>query len=98
MLINCQTEPEGRAVIVEGLKKTTVLRDLQIALTDQADGVELDFLKLVDIEVRAGAGLFFGLCRSVDVLRFPKTFQLCFTLLEMLNGEFERRRTMIHEN
>ena len=99
MLIDLNIEPKGRSVIVESLEKTTCLRDLQAALADdEADGVELDFAKLVDGEVRTGAGLFFGLCRSVDVSRFPKTFQFCFTFLENLNAEFERRRAVIHEN
>ncbi len=74
MLLNIQIESEARANIIEGLQKTTCLRDLQAALSDEADAVELDFSKLVDIEVRAGAGFFFGLCRSVDVARFPKLF------------------------
>jgi len=93
MLIDCQIEPECRAIIIrEALSKTTCLRDLEAALTAEVDAVELDLSKLVDIEVRAGAGLFFGLCRSLDANRFPKTFQFCFTLLENLNAEFERRR------
>jgi len=98
MLLNIQIESEARANIIEGLQKTTCLRDLQAALSDEADAVELDFQRLIDIEVRAVAGLFFGLCRSVDVARFPKTFQLCFGLLENLNAEFERRRAVIHDN
>jgi hypothetical protein len=99
MLIDFRIEPEGRAVITEGLQRTTVLRDLKTALDDdEADSVELDFSKLVDVEIRAAAGLFFGLCRTVDVARFPKTLQFCFTLLENLNAEFERRRAVIHEN
>jgi hypothetical protein len=99
MLIDCHIEPEGRAVIVEGLEKINCLRDLQAALNDdEADGVELDFSKLVDIEVRAAGGMFFGLCRNVDVERFPKTFQICFGLLETLNAEFERRRGQINAN
>lgn len=98
MLLDLKVESEGRAVIIEGLEKTTCLRDVQAALANEADRVELDFSKLVDNEVRAGAGFFFGLCRSVDVARFPKTFQLCFGLLENLNAEFERRRAVIHDN
>ena len=98
MLLNIQIESEARANIIEGLQKTTCLRDVQAALANEVDRVELDFSKLVDIEVRAGARFFFGLCRSVDVARFPKTFQLCFGLLENLNAEFERRRAVIHDN
>jgi len=102
MLIDCRIEPECRAIIVEELSKTSCLRDLQAALADaEAAGVELDLSKLVDIEVRAGAGLFFGLCRKLDKLdvnRFPKTFQFAFTMLENLKAEFERRRAVIHEN
>lgn len=99
MLVSLQFEPECRAIILDGLKKVTVLRDLQASLGDhEASGVDLDFSKLVDIEVRAGAGLFFRLCRKLDVNRFPKTFEFAFTMLENLNAEFERRRAVINEH
>jgi len=99
MLLSLDIEPEGRSVIAEGLQKTTCLRDLQTALTTAAaDAIELDFSKLVDVEVKAAAGFFFGLCRSIDVDRFPKTFQFCFFMVELLNAEFEQRRGSINAN
>jgi len=84
-------EPAGREAIIEGLKKTTVLRDLEAALTAGADATELDFSSLVDVEIKSAAGLFFGLSRSLDLKRFQKTFELSFILLQLLNAEFERR-------
>jgi hypothetical protein len=99
MLLDLDIEPEGAAVILEALKQTTCLRDLQAAFAEpEADAIEFDLAKLVDIEVRAGAGLFFGLCRTIDVARFPNTFHFCFSLLEALNREFERRREGINAN
>jgi hypothetical protein len=97
-LIELNIEPEGKNVILEGLQKTSCLRDLQAALSDQAPAVELDLAKLVDVEIRAAAGLFFGLCRTVDVSCFLKTFQFCCSLLEILSSEFERRRGGVNVN
>ena len=74
MLLNIQIESEARANIIEGLQKTTCLRDLQAALSDEADAVELDFQRLIDIEVRAVAGLFFGLCRRSTLRVSQKLF------------------------
>jgi hypothetical protein len=99
MLISLhRIEPEGRAVILDGLAKIACLRDLQAALAEPgAEAVELDFQNLVDIEVRASAGVFFGLCRSLPI-GYPKTFEFCHSMLELLNAEFDRRRGQINAN
>ena len=57
---------------------------------------KLDLTGLVVTEIKAAAGLFFGLCRSIDVALFPRTFEFCFSLLSILNAEFERRREVLN--
>lgn len=90
-------ETEGRTAILEGLQRLTVLWDFQAALEEpEADGAEVDFTRLIDVEIKTAAGLFFGICRSIDVGRFPQTFTLCFSLLEILNAEFDRRRRVVN--
>jgi hypothetical protein len=96
MLVRLFIEREARADLLEGLQKTSCLRDLQAALSEKdTDAVELDFSKLVDIELTAAAGLFNSLCQTIDVGRFPKTFQFCFFLFAKLSAEFNRRRGSI---
>lgn len=92
MLIDIDLETEGKAIVLEGLQALSVLRDLQAALVEpEADVFELDLSRLPDLELEVACGLFTGLCRTIDLEKYRRSFWFCFALLQLCLGEIERR-------
>jgi hypothetical protein len=94
MLVDLNFEREGKVALLEGLKMTTLLRDLQVALEEPGpgpDAVEIDLTTLLDVELRGVAGLFYGLGCTVDAGRYPKTVWVCFELLQSCLAELKWR-------
>jgi hypothetical protein len=53
--------------------------------------VDLELEKLVDVEIKAAAGFFYGLCCSIDPKNYLKTFGLCFLLEQACLAEIQSR-------
>jgi hypothetical protein len=99
LLIDFRIEPEGREAILAGLKRLSICRKLYSLLSEEPTiqdvDLELELEKLVDVEIKAAAGFFYGLCCSIDLKNYLKTFGLCFLLEQACLADIERRRATV---
>jgi hypothetical protein len=108
-MFKADVEDEGLDILLIGLKHpafhgNSLMKALYAALalewtcrqTEETSekAVELPQLdKLSDDELKESIGFLYGLCCSIDVGHYRKTFAFCFALLRVLLEEIELRST-----